>query len=43
MKSKSALSYLLHLLVARVFRLFVLCFNFRGDGLRDAADPYASP
>ncbi len=20
----------------------VLCFNFSGDGLRDAADPYAS-
>ncbi len=23
--------------------LTVLCFNFLGDGLRDAADPYASP
>ena len=23
--------------------LTVLCFNFLGDGLRDAADPYAAP
>ena len=23
--------------------LTVLCFNFLGDGLRDAADPFATP
>jgi len=24
----------------RVFKPFLLAFNFLGDGLRDAADPY---
>jgi peptide/nickel transport system permease protein len=31
------------LLLPNFFIIFtVLCFNFLGDGLRDAADPYAA-
>jgi len=35
-----ALAALLFLMPVVLIVLTVLCFNFLGDGLRDAADPY---
>lgn len=40
----SALSLYPWLLIPAIFVVIsILCFNFLGDGLRDAADPYSSP
>ena len=42
MRIESVISYTLLLLPVFFIIYTVMCFNFVGDGLRDAADPYAS-